>query len=110
MIEAPLPLPHALIVPAGVDAYCRADTVVEPVLGAAESFPDRLVGDFELLGGDAAVVVEEAQAVVAPDEGGALYATAGVDFGPAFAGFGAFAGSRREPVGAGWGGGEGSVG
>jgi len=53
---------------------------------------DRGIGDFELGGRDTAVVVAEAQAIVAPDESGAARAAAGGDVRATFAGFGGLAG------------------
>lgn len=55
-------------------------------------------------------MVFEAQAVVAPDEGGAAGAAAGGDARAAFARFAGLAGFGGEPVEGGWGGGEGAGG
>ena len=84
--------------------------MVEAVFESSEALTDGGVGDFELRGRDAAVVVLEAQAVVAPDEGGAAGAAASGDAWAAFARFAALAGFGGEPVEGMWGGGEGAVG
>ena len=108
MVERALALAHALVVAARVDADVGADAVVEAVFRASEATADGFIGDFELGGGDAPVVVSEADAVVAPDEGGAAHAAAGADLGLAFAGFAGFASFGGEPVGGEGGGGEGT--
>ena len=70
----------------------------EAVFGAAEAFFDGFVGNLERRGGDAAVVVAEAEAVVAPDKGGTAGAAAGWDARFAFPGFRGLAGFGGEPV------------
>lgn len=70
----------------------------KPVFRASQAFFYGLVGDFEGGGGDSTVVVAEAKAVVAPDEGCAARAAACRDPRLAFAGLGRFAGFGREPV------------
>ena len=89
--------------------------MVEAVFHSSQALFDGFVGDFELLRADAAVMVAHAQAVVAPDEGGAFYTAAGGDVRATFARSAALACFGGEPVlsgsggaeGAAWGGGEG---
>lgn len=82
--------------------------MVQAVFHASQPLFDRLVGDFELRGRDAAVVVFESDAVFAPDERRAFDAATCGDLGAAFARFGGFAGFGGEPVEGGLGGGEGA--
>lgn len=72
--------------------------MVQAVLHASQALLDGLVGDLELLRGDAAVVVFQADAVVAPDEGCAACAAAGGNARAAFARFAGFAGFGGQPV------------
>lgn len=72
--------------------------MIEAVFHASQTFFDGFIGDFELLGGDAAVGVDETDSVAAPDEGCAFCAAACGTFGAAFAGFGGFAGFGDEPI------------
>lgn len=60
--------------------------------------PDRRISNLELVGGDALVVGDEAEAVGAVDEGGAFGRAAGGDVRAAFAGFAGFACFGGEPV------------
>lgn len=59
--------------------------MIKTVLHPSQALLDRLVCDFELLGADAAVVVFEPDAVVAPYQRGAACAAACGDAWAAFA-------------------------
>ena len=72
--------------------------MVQAVLHASQALLDGFVGDLELLRGNAAVVVFQTDAVVAPDEGCAAYAAAGGNARAAFARFAGFAGFGGQPV------------
>lgn len=84
--------------------------MVEAVFRTTQALADGGVSDFELGGGDAAVVVTEAEAVIAPDERGAARTAPRRHAWPSFSRFGAFAGFGSEPVERARGGGEGAAG
>ena len=71
------------LVAADEDADITAHPLVETVLLATQALLDGVLGDLELLGADAAVVVGHAQAVVPPHDGGALGGAAGGTAGAA---------------------------
>lgn len=98
VVEAALSLTHTLVVTRSVHADVGGCAVVQAVLHASQALLDGLVGDFELLRGNAAVVVFQADAVVAPDEGCAACAAAGGNARAAFARFAGFAGFGSQPV------------
>jgi len=101
MIKATLSLSHSDIVTARVHANVGRYPHVHAELHATQSLPDRLLGNAELVGGDAAVVVAHAQAIVTPYDGGAARAAAGGNAAAAFAGFARLAGFGGEVVEAG---------
>ena len=84
--------------------------MVQAVLHASQALLDGLVGDLELLCGDAAVVILQANTIVAPDEGCAARAAAGGNARATFARFAGFAGFGGQPVEGSGGGGEGARG
>lgn len=106
VIEATLSLAHSALVAAGVDANVCADARVQPVLHAPQALADALLAVLELGGADAAVVVQQADAVVAPDERRAACAAARGHAGPTFAIFFVCACAGEQPVLCGWGAGE----
>lgn len=106
VVEAAFPLPHAHLVALGVDPDVGADACEEAVPLAPEPPLDGLLGDGQLLGGDAAVVVPHAEPVVAPDDRGALGAAARRDMRAALAVLLGMAALRGEPVVGAWGCGE----
>lgn len=71
VIERSLSFTHTHLVSADKDADVAGHALVEAVLLPAQALLDGVLGDLELLGRDAAVVVRHAQPVVAPDDGGA---------------------------------------
>jgi hypothetical protein len=84
--------------------------VVQAVFHASQALLDGLVGDLELLCGNTAIVVSQADAIVAPDEGCAACAATCGDARTAFARFAGFAGFGSQPVESSGSGGEGTRG
>ena len=65
------------LVTAHEDADIAAHPLVEAVLLATQALLDGVLGDLQLLGADSPVVIDHAQAVVPPHDGGALRGAAG---------------------------------
>lgn len=98
VIETTLSLSHSLVVPRSIYTDIRGNAVVETVLHASEAFFDGFVGDFEGRRGDAAIVVLEADSIVAPDQRSAFCAAASGNFAASFARFCGFAAFGSKPV------------
>lgn len=70
MIKASLSFTHTRLVAGGVDTDICRNTHVQAELHTTEALADGILSNLELLGRDATVVVLEADAIVAPDDGG----------------------------------------
>ena len=84
-VKASFALSHSHVVARRVHTNVGSDAHVEAELHATETLANGFLGDAELMGGYASVVVTHAQAVVAPDDSCAAHGAAGGDATAAFA-------------------------
>ena len=98
IIKTSLSLSHSALVSGRVDTDVGADARVQHVLHSPQPLPDDILAVLELGGRDASVVVEQADAVVAPDQSRAARAAAGRHAWASFAILFVCAGAREQPV------------